>query len=41
MRKNFYWLLLIGIIAASCSAGKKEEKSLLNDKKAELEKLKG
>ena len=41
MRKNFYWLLLIGIIAASCSAGKKEEKGTLNDKKAELEKLKG
>jgi RND family efflux transporter MFP subunit len=40
MRKNIYWLLLVGIMA-SCSAGSKDEKGTLNDKKAELEKLKG
>jgi membrane fusion protein, multidrug efflux system len=42
MRKNFLWLLLVAVIVASCSAsGSKDEKGALNDKKAELEKLKG
>ncbi len=40
MQKNIYWLLLIGLIAASCSNTKKEESGNLNDKKAKLEALK-
>jgi RND family efflux transporter MFP subunit len=41
MQKNMYWLLLIGLIAASCGNAKKDNTALLNDKKAELQKLKG
>jgi len=40
MRKNIFWILLIGFIAASCSAGKKEKEGSLNDKKMELQKMK-
>jgi membrane fusion protein (multidrug efflux system) len=40
MRKNIVWLLLIGIMAVSCSDGKKDEAGTLSDKKAELQKLK-
>lgn len=40
MQKNMYWLLLIGIIAASCGNAKKDNAALLNDKKAELQELK-
>jgi membrane fusion protein, multidrug efflux system len=40
MQKNMYWLLLIGLIAASCGNAKKDNAALLNDKKAELQKLK-
>jgi membrane fusion protein, multidrug efflux system len=40
MQKNMYWLLLIGLIAASCGNAKKDNTALLNDKKAELQKLK-
>jgi membrane fusion protein (multidrug efflux system) len=40
MRKNIVWLLLVGIMAVSCSDGKKDEAGTLNDKKAELQKLK-
>jgi len=40
MRKNIFWVLLIGFITASCSAGKKDKEGSLNDKKAELQKLK-
>ncbi|HZF62960.1 MAG TPA: efflux RND transporter periplasmic adaptor subunit [Chitinophagaceae bacterium] len=40
MRKNFFWLLLITFLAASCGSGKKDQNSALNDKKVELEKLK-
>ena len=41
MLKNIYWLLLIGLIAASCGNAKKDKAALLNDKKAELQELKG
>ena len=42
MRQNFFWMFLVAVIVASCSAsGSKDEKGALNDKKAELEKLKG
>jgi membrane fusion protein, multidrug efflux system len=40
MQKNIYWLLLIGLIAASCGNAKKDQSAQLNDKKAELQKLK-
>ena len=40
MQKNIYWLLLIAFIAASCGGGKKNDQGDLNDKKAELQKLK-
>jgi hypothetical protein len=40
MRKNIYWLLLVGLIAASCGSSSKDQKGSLNDKKAELQKLK-
>jgi membrane fusion protein, multidrug efflux system len=40
MRKNIIWLLLVGIIAASCGSSKKDSEGTLNDKKAELQKLK-
>jgi RND family efflux transporter MFP subunit len=40
MRKNFFWLLLITFLAASCGSGKKDQNAALNDKKVELEKLK-
>jgi RND family efflux transporter MFP subunit len=40
MRKNIFWLILIGFIAASCGGGKKDSAGALNDKKAELQKLK-
>jgi membrane fusion protein, multidrug efflux system len=40
MQKNMYWLLLIGLIAASCGNAKKDNAALLNDKKAELQELK-
>lgn len=40
MQKNIYWLLLIGLIAASCGNARKDKAALLNDKKAELQELK-
>lgn len=40
MRKNILWLLLVGMIAASCGNSKKDQSGSLNDKKAELAKLK-
>src|SRR5579875_2349349 len=40
MQKNIYWLLLVGLIAASCGNAKKDQAGTLNDKKAKLEKLK-
>jgi RND family efflux transporter MFP subunit len=40
MQKNIYWLLLIGLFAASCGNAKKDNAALLNDKKGELQKLK-
>lgn len=40
MQKNIFWILLIGIMAASCGSGKKDEAGSLNDKKAKLAKLK-
>jgi RND family efflux transporter MFP subunit len=40
MSKHFYWILLIGIMAASCGSAEKDKQGALNDKKAELEKLK-
>jgi membrane fusion protein (multidrug efflux system) len=40
MRKNIFWLLLVGCIVASCGGGKKDKDGALNDKKAELQKLK-
>ncbi|HEY1115031.1 MAG TPA: efflux RND transporter periplasmic adaptor subunit [Chitinophagaceae bacterium] len=40
MQKNIYWLLLIGLIAASCGNARKDKSALLNDKKAELQELK-
>jgi membrane fusion protein (multidrug efflux system) len=40
MRKNIYWLLLVGLIAASCGSSSKDQKGSLNDKKTELQKLK-
>lgn len=40
MQKNIYWLLLIGLIAASCGNARKDNVAVLNDKKAELQKLK-
>ena len=40
MKMNIFWVLLVGIIATSCSAGKKDKEGSLNDKKAELQKLK-
>ena len=35
-----YWLLLAGIITVSCGSAKKDKQATLNDKKAELQKLK-
>jgi membrane fusion protein, multidrug efflux system len=40
MQKNLFGLVLIGILAASCNAGKKDKEGSLNDKKIELQKLK-
>jgi RND family efflux transporter MFP subunit len=40
MKRNFYWLFLIGIIAASCGSGKKDGTANLNDKKGNLQELK-
>src|SRR5215208_4987841 len=40
MRKNIFWLLLVGFLAASCGNGKKDKAGDLNDKKQELVKLK-
>ena len=40
MRKNILWLLLIGFTLASCGNSSKDAKGILNDKKAQLEKLK-
>jgi membrane fusion protein (multidrug efflux system) len=40
MQKNIYWLLLIGLFAASCGNARKDNAAQLNDKKAELQKLK-
>src|SRR5215208_820562 len=40
MRKNIFWLLLVGFLAASCGNGKKDNAGALNDKKQELVKLK-
>jgi membrane fusion protein (multidrug efflux system) len=41
MNRNIFALLLAGILLASCGNSKKDEKGSLNDKKAQLEKLKG
>lgn len=41
MQKNVFGLLLIGIILSSCGSSKKDSAGELNDKKAQLEKLKG
>ncbi len=40
MQKNIYWLLLIGLLVASCGNTRKGKEAELNDKKAELQKLK-
>jgi len=40
MKINTYGLLMIGAIAASCGSGKKENDSVVTDKKVELQKLK-
>ncbi len=40
MKKNIYGLLIIGVIAASCGSGKKDNDSVVTDKKVELQKLK-
>lgn len=40
MRKNFLWLVLAAGIMASCGESKKDKNAELNDKKAQLEKLK-
>jgi hypothetical protein len=40
MSKHFYWILLMGMMAASCGSAEKDKQGALNDKKAELEKLK-
>lgn len=40
MSKHFYWILLIGMMAVSCGSAEKDKQGALNDKKAELEKLK-
>lgn len=40
MQKNIYWLLLIGLFAASCGNARKDNAAQLNDKKGELQKLK-
>ncbi|MGZ8537232.1 MAG: efflux RND transporter periplasmic adaptor subunit, partial [Flavisolibacter sp.] len=40
MRKNIFWMLLVGLIAASCDNAKKDNDAALNDKKQELVKLK-
>jgi membrane fusion protein, multidrug efflux system len=40
MERKIYWLLIIAIFAASCGNTKKDETANLNDKKAELQKLK-
>jgi RND family efflux transporter MFP subunit len=40
MRKNIFWILLIGFITASCGNSKKDNNAALNDKKQELVKLK-
>jgi membrane fusion protein (multidrug efflux system) len=41
MQKNLFGLLLIGIILSACGNSKKDQAGELNDKKAQLEKLKG
>lgn len=41
MQTKFLGLLLTGIILSSCGTGAKDSKGDLNDKKAQLEKLKG
>lgn len=41
MQKKFLGLLLIGVILSSCGSSSKDSKGELNDKKAQLEKLKG
>ena len=40
MQNNVYGLLLVALIAASCGNAKKDQDAALNDKKAQLEKLK-
>ena len=40
MQKKFLGLILAGIILTSCSSSTKDSKGELNDKKAQLEKLK-
>jgi RND family efflux transporter MFP subunit len=37
MKRNFYLLLLIALVATSCGSGKKDGTAALNDKKAELQ----
>ena len=40
MRRNIFWMLLVGVFAASCGNTKKDKSGELNDKKQELVKLK-
>ncbi len=40
MKKNIYGLIMIGAILASCGSGKKDNDSIVTDKKVELQKLK-
>jgi RND family efflux transporter MFP subunit len=40
MQKNIYVLLMVALIAASCGNAKKDQNAALNDKRAQLEKLK-
>lgn len=40
MQKNIYWILPLALFIASCGQGKKGKDADLNDKKAQLEKLK-
>jgi membrane fusion protein, multidrug efflux system len=40
MKKNLLGLVIVAIIAASCGSSAKDDKGNLNDKKAELQKLK-
>jgi RND family efflux transporter MFP subunit len=41
MQKNLFGLVLIALLLSACGSGSKDSKGDLNDKKAQLEKLKG